>query len=164
MVKKLLTYGTPKRLFVSGSPKRLTAGEAECECCPGGCYYCISPPAQVQIDLSGLADNGGSCSNYNGTWVLNYVDPGFPIGLCRWTYDFGVSPPCGDYRLLDFFLDGINGHLFIVPTLYPNNRWVAYFHGVTNGCGWNAESFPYHMGGSMPGCNVTGASAVITAL
>jgi len=85
MVKKLLTYGTPKRLFVSGSPKRLTAGETGCECCVSPCEFCQSgtTPKQIQVTWAGIVDGTcNACSELNGTFICDQV-VGTP---CRWRY------------------------------------------------------------------------------
>ena len=93
MVKKLLTYGTPKRLFVSGSPKLLTAGEGGCACCVPPCEYCDTgtTPKQIQIVLAGIANYiyCAVCASFNGTYILDQV-AGTP---CRWRYYF-PSPIC----------------------------------------------------------------------
>ena len=101
MVKKLLTYGTPKRLFVSGSPKKLTAGEAECECCPEGeqCEFCNTgkTPQQLEMTVGGVANAScGNCGTYNGVFVLQQVSEAKP---CLWCYTF-TPDPCPSWALI----------------------------------------------------------------
>ena len=120
MVKKLLTYGTPKRLFVSGSPKLLTSGEAECECCYvcDGCQY-DTRPAQMQVEIPALTDDTCSdCESFAGSYILDYHDAySRQINVCVYLYKF-PSPICG--------LSYLQLNIDIEPYLSPKWRvWVS---------------------------------------
>lgn len=84
-------------------------------CCTEECSFCSgSAPAQLQVVISGIANDGcGTCTTFNDTFILPRDDSEYPTG-CTWHYwisDSGSGctpadihahlhvPPFGDYRL-----------------------------------------------------------------
>jgi hypothetical protein len=131
MVKKLLTYGTPKRLHVAGSPKKLRSGEAGCVCCL--CNQCTgATPYQIQATISGVVNYICSdCQRYNGTFVCTRLQ-GNP---CRWEYE--ISPDiCAGF--------GIGGRGFWILTVdlgyVAGTITVTWRETVGSSIVWRASS------------------------
>jgi len=122
MVKKLLTYGTPKRLFVSGSPKKLTAGEAGCECCPW-CGTCNFSSAYLLLVVSGITNRDCSdCASLDGNFLLSFQGYNPSENYCWWEYTY-PSPICGEtgWRLT---LAGTYSVVYTIP--YARGYYYMY--------------------------------------
>ena len=165
MVKKLLTYGTPKRLFVSGSPKKLTAGEAGCACCAKDCGYCTpgTMPYQIEVVFSGMANQlCSNCALYND---VPYIITQTPENGCRWNSILS-SPPCAflDVIELMIFSDQLQMMLCDAPWPAFSNYILWNTYPVVHCPPWENFDIPFKYdnsvscvqpGGPYPACKIT---------
>jgi len=114
-----------------------------CDCwCGGRCSFCLSPaPQQFQIIVADMGDDptyGENCTNYNGTFVLDFVTQASNI-QCRWSYELS-GPYCtgsGGTALTHYWLDyndvggpgGVGSAIVRIcnatRTACDNNTWSA---------------------------------------
>ena len=138
-----------------------------CPCnCLWYCEHCANSlaPYQLELTVTGIANNGCACGGLNDTFILDYSSPAVLDSWCEWKYTFPAAI-CTVNEIRAYITAGSIGALFYDTTFDPDkilfNPWDSYSN---QDCCNLDVSISDHGAGAIPGCTTTGASGQVVAV
>jgi len=152
-------------------PRTFLGTEMGFGCCPEGCeVFDGTTPSSITVVVSGETDIYCPCSEYNGTYELDYTAGGGSSGdTCSVEY----QKTSGQQVTAQFAVDLANSKRRITVGMYHNNNCGVYGYSMSywlgSDSGWESGTAPFEIGttynltyiNSLPGrCGETGQAAV----